>query len=400
MISIKNIPLGQLHGKQLVPGWPFYVISYAFWGVVTIRWSTEFQDVGLGSETTILAILVLYGALLGLGTLVTRRSALVAHSYFLVQLLLVIAVLTRYEEMDFFALLFVPLAGQAEHVFSRTPARIWVGVMLLGALIGEIDQFGFPEGLAFFGLYAAGIFFVAVFSETTIESQRNRQRAEISVAKLEEANTQLKRYVKQAENLAAAEERNRLARELHDSVAQTLYGIGLQAEAGRNKLQSANLDQAATTFSEIRDSAQESLTETRMLIHALRPVDLEQTGLSSAIQSRLNSVESRSGLEVIASIGQTTRSTKDVELALFRIAQEALNNVIRHAGANKVEITLVEEPSKVMLMIGDDGIGIAADTTEGFGITGMRERATAYNGTLTLEPNQPRGTLVTAEIPL
>lgn len=205
-----------------------------------------------------------------------------------------------------------------------------------------------------------------------------------------------------AQGKAVLEERQRLARDLHDSVTQSLYSLTLLAEAGR-RLVPSDVQQVARYLGDIGEIAQQSLKEMRLLVYQLRPLALEREGLIGALQARLDSVEKRSGIEGRLLIeGNLSHLPPAIEEGLFRIAQEALNNALKHAAARSVVVRVHNADDKVTLEVRDDGRGSArltTDNTGGLGLTSMRERVAQLNGTLTIESEPGRGTRVSVEVP-
>ena len=209
-------------------------------------------------------------------------------------------------------------------------------------------------------------------------------------------------YAGQAEALAIAQERNRLARELHDSVAQTLYGLTLQAEAANRKLAAGQLDAVADYLGFFRDSAQQTLLETRLLIFELRPPILDEVGLATALQTRLEAVESRSGLDYQLDLDVVERLPSHVETGLYRITLEALNNILKHAQASQVTLSLKQYGEQIRLEIRDDGVGFdpEAQLPHGYGLQGMRERAEQLGGSFNLQSEPKVGTTIIVETPI
>jgi signal transduction histidine kinase len=205
----------------------------------------------------------------------------------------------------------------------------------------------------------------------------------------------------QAHQLAAAEERNRLARELHDSATQSLYGVTMFAEAAARLLKSGQIEQAADHMREVRVTANEALQEMRLLIFELRPPILEEQGLVAALQTRLESVEGRSGLQIEFEAEGVGDLPPEVEEPLYRIAQEALNNALKHAQANKVSVCLTQTQQNVILEIADNGVGFDPNTTRtqgGLGLGGMEERAALLGGRLSVDSQLGKGTRVRIEV--
>jgi GAF domain-containing protein/ligand-binding sensor domain-containing protein len=210
------------------------------------------------------------------------------------------------------------------------------------------------------------------------------------------------RLYEQARRLAVVEERQRLARELHDSVTQGLYGVTLYAEATARQLTSGSIGLATDHLRELRDTAQEALREMRLLIFELRPSVLESEGLVNALRARLEAVEERAGLAVEFEVEGETILPSSVEEGLYRIAQEALNNALKHAGACNISVCLKSVGERVILEIVDDGTGFDPSTAVeagGLGLDGMLERAAQMGGELMLNSEPGAGTRVRVEVP-
>ncbi len=377
------------------PSLIFLGISYAIWASVTLRWIMEFIEQEHPATPLVSGILLLYGLLLGLEPLFTYQSPIRGHLYLFIQLSLVVIALLLYYELDFFALLLMPLAGQAAFIFPRRTAAIWGIIFLVVNFLGQIHQFGWPDGLPFMFLYSAGILFVVAFSIITLNAQASRRQSEALLAELQT-------YTGQAEALAIAQERNRLARELHDSVAQTLYGLTLQAEAANRKLSAGQYDAVADYLTFFRDSTQQTLAETRLLIFELRPPILDEVGLTAALQARLDAVERRSGLDYELDIAEGERLPRQVETGLYRITLEALNNILKHAQASQISLILQQNGKQIHLQIRDNGIGFApkGQLPQGYGLQSMRERAEQLGGSFNLQSKPGSGTIITVEVPI
>jgi signal transduction histidine kinase/PAS domain-containing protein len=205
----------------------------------------------------------------------------------------------------------------------------------------------------------------------------------------------------QAKLLVAAEERNRLARELHDSVAQTLYSISLFIDATRLALKTNKPQVVESHLEELTQLSREAMSDMRLLIFELRPPILEKSGLAAALQSRLESVEAKAGFETHFETSGSFHLSPAQESELYRIAQEALNNVVKHAQANQVTIRLVETPGGIRMTIEDDGIGFDPSTVEhsgGQGFRNMRERAANIEARCSFESVPGQGTKITIEV--
>lgn len=209
--------------------------------------------------------------------------------------------------------------------------------------------------------------------------------------------------VSAAQQQAVLEERQRLARDLHDSVIQALYSVTLHAQGARRLLVAGAVPKASDALRGLQETAQEALDEMRLLIFELRPPILEQVGLVAALQARLNSVEGRASLQtklIADGIGDLPAA---IEQALYRITQEALNNVLKHAHAQHVTVRLQRAETMVLLEINDDGVGFESalmEATVGLGLRGIAERAAQLAGKFTLQSAAGAGTYVHVEVPL
>ncbi|MGN7411321.1 GAF domain-containing sensor histidine kinase [Paenibacillus sp. SAF-068] len=209
--------------------------------------------------------------------------------------------------------------------------------------------------------------------------------------------------LKLAENrreLARLEERNRLARDLHDSVNQILFSLSLTAKGAERMLSvSEQLHPAAEAMKDIRSLSQEALKEMRALIMQLRPAGLE-AGLLHAIQEYGTS----QGLQVMVNRTGMQSLPRNIEEALWRIGQEALNNIRKHADVPSAEVTLKLSDHEVVFAVTDQGIGGAkrpkASSGSSLGLSIMKERAESLGGSLELVSSSRKGTTVTAVIPL
>jgi PAS domain S-box-containing protein len=199
----------------------------------------------------------------------------------------------------------------------------------------------------------------------------------------------------QVKEKAVAAERSRLARELHDSVTQALYSVTLYAEATRLALSAEKQEVAVENLRELHNIAREAMLDMRMLIFELHPPVLEEEGLIAVLQARLAAVESRARLQTEIHVEGERRLPLAVEEELFRIALEALNNVIKHANARQVTIDLKFEGRSVCLEIVDDGVGfdpVAARGSGGMGLLGIEERVQRIQGSFAIESTPGGGT--------
>lgn len=211
------------------------------------------------------------------------------------------------------------------------------------------------------------------------------------------------RLYQQVERLVVVEERQRLARELHDSVVQSLYSVTLYADAAAMALAAGLSDVTANHLQLLRETTQAAMRDMRLLIFELHPPDLEKEGLVAALQARVAAVETRAGLRTEFLVEGERRLPFFIEQELYGIAQEALNNVGKHARAQRVTVHLQIADELVRLEVRDDGVGFdlsSARKTGGVGLRSIEERTARVGATLAMHSEPGAGTRIRVEIPL
>jgi signal transduction histidine kinase len=272
-------------------------------------------------------------------------------------------------------------SGATEPLLRPSPYATLAGVPIpgcegiLGALVllGESAYLFNVEDLRLLGTLAEGL-------GVTIENARLRERAEAALV---------------------IEERQRLARDLHDSVTQLLYSQTLFAEGAALALQDGQQERAQHCVSRLGETTSRVLREMRLMIYRLRPDELAVLGLEGALRQRLERVERRAGIRPSLTVEEGIPLSRRQEGALYRIAEEALNNALKHAGATEVRVALTCPGPNLLLSVADDGCGFEpARVAPGFGLQGLRERAEDLGGTLVVESQPGYGTRVVARLPL
>jgi signal transduction histidine kinase len=274
---------------------------------------------------------------------------------------------------------YVGAAVEARAPTLTTESLLAVPLQVEGTIIGALNVANKPGGFTEDDVRILG--HLAEVAALAIENARLRQNAE---------------------RLAIVEERQWLARELHDSVTQALYSVTLYAEAARMALAAGKQDVATENLRELQMMAREALFDIRLLIFELHPPILEGQGLAAALRIRLAAVETRAGLQSEIRVDGGRRLPLPIEEDLYRIALEALNNVVKHAKAQHVTVHLQFDEQLVCLEIGDDGMGFdpaRARQSGGMGLGGMEERAQRINGRLEIVSAPGKGTTVKVEVP-
>jgi len=223
-----------------------------------------------------------------------------------------------------------------------------------------------------------------------------RQLREQRVA-LQQANQKLVHYASTLEQLTVSRERNRMARELHDTVAHTLSGLAVQLE-GIRSLWRSEPEQSYAMLEKSLAATRSGLTETRKAIQSLRATPLEDLGVVLAIRQLAEATADRAGFTLhFEQIGLPSDLPIDAEQCLYRVTQEGLENIVRHAAAQNVELRLSHQNDGINLLIRDDGLGFDPATVDQglhYGLRGLRERADLLGAKLTIESAPDQGTMI------
>lgn len=278
---------------------------------------------------------------------------------------------------------------------------LWIGVFALVTAVGLVVTWGWPGGLTMLPLYVGGNLFFGVFAAALARAEAARRESQALYAELREAHRQLAEYAGRVEELAVAEERNRLAREVHDTLGHRLTVAAVQLE-GAQRLLPKDPERAAGIVGTVREQVREALTELRRTVAALRAPLEADLRLLSALKRLAANFEGATDITVHRVLPDESPDLPDAHrLALYRAAQEALTNVQRHADASQVWLVLTVDDGAATLLVGDDGRGFSVGGEEtGFGLRGLRERVAQLSGELHVDPRQGGGTQFSFRLPL
>ncbi|WP_219471159.1 GAF domain-containing sensor histidine kinase [Nonomuraea rhizosphaerae] len=205
------------------------------------------------------------------------------------------------------------------------------------------------------------------------------------------------RLYERRRELAMLEERNRMARELHDAVTQKLFSLRLSAQAAGVMLPNAP-DKAAAELERVQRLAGEALAELRAVIVELRPAELDRHGLAETLRKHVRMLDRLHPSRVTFEGEELPPLEAAVEVALLRVAQEALHNALRHSGAGNVVVRLADESGKLVLTVSDDGSGFEQAESRGLGLVSMKDRAESVGGAMTVVSARDKGTTVRVEV--
>lgn len=319
-------------------------------------------------------------------------------SYFIIQLGLLYAIHWLVGPGGIW-LVSLPLAAQAVELLTGIWRWVIYAAVLFGLMIPLLFRYDAWEASIYFAISVTpAILFVVVFTNLGINERKARLKAEKLTEDLEEANHQLAEYAIQAEELATIEERNRLAREIHDNLGHYLTVVNVQIGAAK-VLMDKDTNKAKDSLDKAQNLTQEGLKAVRQSVAALRESPLGQRPLPEAILL-LTETTSQAGIVTEFSVEGEVRSlTNQVEYALYRVAQEGLTNVRKHARASRVDLVLdYRQEDEVSLEITDNGVGTAV-ADGGFGLLGMRERVQLLGGTCTVNTAPGEGFNLNVIIP-
>jgi NarL family two-component system sensor histidine kinase YdfH len=244
------------------------------------------------------------------------------------------------------------------------------------------------------------VVFVVIYVTLYMRQNEAREQAQALAAELEKANHQLSEYAAQVEDLTIANERQRLARELHDTLSQGLAGLILQLEAADAHLGNRNHDKAQTIIANAMAQARVTLAEARRAIDDLR--QSSQDDLDSALRLEISRFTEATGIPITLQADPTPPLPDPVKETLIRVVKEALTNIANHANAQNVEIHLTATEENLQLRIQDDGQGFdeSAIPAGHYGLLGIKERVRLVNGGFDIQSGIGKGTVLTIEIPL
>jgi len=345
-------------------------------------------------EAVLLAVLGAAYLVVGTyGFAICRRSGslLVGVSYFVVQLSLAATLIVLRGSTGELALILLPLAGQSA-LLLPLPGMVPVCSLIYVTLVLPVVIRGrWVDAIAIALIYGTGIVFVVVFTRVAA-SEREARTA------LAEANQLLRDHAAQVEELATTKERNRLAREIHDSLGHYLTVVNVQIGAAQAVLEQ-DRPRALEHLSKAQALTQEGLAEVRHSVAALRASPTESAPLPQAL-AKLAEQWNAAGLRAQFVVAGTIRPlTPQANLTLYRAAQEALTNVGKHAHATSVDLHLdYRDEDSVRLSVKDDGIG--SDNSEGgFGLLGVRERVQQLSGEVRVRTGSGKGFELEVELP-
>jgi signal transduction histidine kinase len=324
--------------------------------------------------------------------------------YMPVQTGLVLALMVATPEMDFLPMLFFPLSFQAVQFFRLRLGLLWIGVFIL-AMAGPL-LIGWDwelSGLAMMLLFAGLNFLMGGMAYSIYQARQARTESQRLLSELSGAYRQLQDYTAQLEEYAVSQERSRLRREMHDSITQTLFSMNLVVQAAQ-MVAGKEPGRVPEQLDRLQVLAREATGEIQALAKQPQPRPAAEGGLVEALYRLAAEREQRDGLHIhfeMSGAAHEPGLPEPVTAGLYRIAQEALNNVAKHAGVSQAFVRLNLEDRPAFLEIEDHGAGFDPDlvprSIEHIGLPGMAERTRELGWKLKIISHPGNGTIIRAE---
>ena len=376
--------------------WVFVLASGLYFGTVFLRSVLTYQDDPALMQ--VLALQLLFLALYLSEPAVERRFPIYFPIYLVFQTALVFLLLSMPGEEDFHAALLALVSMQVMLHFSPRLGAAWIAFCALGMGAIFYKLYGLFPAIAFSLIYTAGNVFLGSYMLATRRAQAARLRNQALADELQDANRQLQAYSTQLEQLAIARERNRLARELHDSVTQTVFSMTLVTQAAGLLLE-REPNKVAAHLERLNQLSRSALAEMQVLIAQLGPENATREGLEAKLRRHLASSRLPQDLSVSLDVQGNQPLEAEEEQCLYRIAEEALNNIVKHSRASQAHIRLhLAEPFWVEIT--DEGLGFDLAQARGSGRVGlasMRERAAEIGWNLQISSSPGAGTQIRVE---
>jgi len=345
------------------------------------------------------ALLVVHLALHWLLEEIIKRPSR-AIWYIIVQgvMALVISWMSNNTAMTF--VLFMTLIGEAVGLFNLTRQGLLAGTYYLILLSVNLLQISGSGSLGILLGTIPMVIFVVIYVTLYMRQMNARENAQALAAELESANRQLSEYAAQVEDLTIANERQRMARELHDTLSQGLAGLILQLEAADAHLANNRNDKAQSIIGNAMTQARVTLTDARRAIDDLRQSSLED--LDSALHLEISRFKDSTGIPILFHSDQTPPLPAPVTETLIRAVAESLTNIATHAKAHNVTVDVRMKDKSLSVTIQDDGQGFDASSIPSghYGILGIKERVRLVNGSVEIQSESGKGTTIRIDIPL
>ena len=372
--------------------------SYLLVAAVAVRGVTEYPDVR-NQLFLLLALLCLTiaGERLLPATRIRWRMAFVVS-----QVAIMIGLYLITPLGDYWAIVLLPACIIVMQMHRERIGWTYIGGFVISMSVMLAMGEGVADSLGYIIVYIAAYVFVGSYSLLLRRTQVEKEKSDRLLVRLREAHRQLGDWASRVEELTSVRERNRIARDLHDSATQTIFSMTLLARSTRMLIEQAP-DKLPDQLERIENLAQTALGEMRSLIHELRPQDSD-SGLVSLLSRYVNDLRQSDQFDVdYECIGSIPAFSEQDEQQIFSIVREALNNVVKHSKAIKVSVVIRSNIEETSIKVTDDGTGFDLNRQVRepghMGLESMRERTTEIGGKLNIRSATGNGTTVELTIP-
>ena len=373
-----------------------YIAAYLLVVARIIRYLGRFPEHSYWSIT----LLICYLILIFTEPLIIHRIKYYSSIYLIIQTAIICTFALITPNVDFWTVLFLPLILVAMRFFSLRTGFLIIGIFSVIIAVLLLVGFGVNVGLPLVIINIISAFLIASFISIIREAEAARDESQKKQAELMATQETLRQSEMEK---AISTERSRLARNLHDSVTQTIFSVTLTAEAAKILID-RDKEQTVEQLDKLLELSGSALAEMRSLIFELRPTAVAELGILPALNQYIARLDEFNNLKVDLHV-QGEPNLEDLEAQrLFFIIREALNNIVKHAEVDEAGITLDFGNDRVLLKVEDHGKGFdpsSIDPTKNkLGLASMRERVEKFGGTLALDSQIGIGTKITVEIPV
>jgi len=377
------------------PQWIFYLVTSFYLGTVFLRSILVYQ--GSPELFMALGILFVWSVLSVSEPAISKRWSKYAPIYLALQTGLIFILLGMPGYTDFFAIPFAILSMQVIFMLNPKIWIVWIGMCALVTAMLLVKTYG-SQTFALVLLYTAGNVFYGFYARATRRAQEMHSENLALASELQEANQKLRTYSTQVEQLVVAKERNRLARDLHDSVTQTVFSMTLATQSATLLLE-RDPERVGAQLDRLNQLARNALSEMGLLISELKPEEAGREGLVATLRNYLTGGHFPENITIGLEVQGEQALVLTEEQSLFHIIQEALNNIVKHSRASEAQIRIhLAEP--MWIEVEDNGTGFDLQQAQGSGRVGlpaMRERAEEIGWDLQIRTSPGIGTCVRVE---
>jgi signal transduction histidine kinase len=394
-VSSGGLIQGTLRSNTWLHRWIYYLAMGFMFAAAALRSFLVFQDTPLLGR--VLLLLAAWMLAFIVNSLFANRSLWFSAVWIGLETLIIL-ILLRITRTDYFVFLFAIPIMQAMQQFTPKVTAVLMGISTLLTFLTLLQPFGVFYALALAVLFFGGSVFLVVYIGSTRRARLIQDQQQALVNELQQANRQLEFQSRQQQQLAAGRERQRLARELHDSVTQTIFSMTMTTQSALLLLE-RDRQQVAAQLDRLDQLALSALAEMQVLISRLAPEAITGAGFLSTLQQHLADRRRLENLSVTLEVKGNQLLKPAEEAGLFRIAQEALNNIVKHARVSQAVLRMhLSEP--FWMEVADRGAGFDLLQAHGrgqLGLASMRERAAEIGWNLQVDSSPGKGTRIRVE---